>query len=151
MGKTGKACGCYAMQSRISRMVLSHDIVLSEGPLNTTIIQMEDFCSIKFDMLFFKYGFQSNHLQSQFDQTQEYFDISEKIDECIDYINDNEGWTVFGWFKRGNINDQSGDKSEDGNDIDSGDVNYHIVHMYPKKLSCLENTEFKAKMVDLRS
>ena len=66
------------------------------------------------------------------------------IRRIVRIINDNDGWTVIGWYKRGVINDQSivgGDKpassfaaskqpSSDAQ-VDNGPINYHVCYMTP--------------------
>ena len=41
--------------------------------------------------------------------SEEYFDIEDAIRNVVELVNNNGGWTVVGWYKRGKINDQSMD------------------------------------------
>ena len=78
----------------------------------------------------------------------------ESMERCIELINNNGGFTVVGWYKRGVINDKSmittnanantsNNPSLNNNDdvqIDSGDISYHIVHISPTDKNFLEST-----------
>eukprot|EP00957_Ditylum_brightwellii_P031858 2415802-Ditylum_brightwellii.AAC.1 len=39
------------------------------------------------------------------DLTDELFELDDAVTKVIEYINENEGFTVIGWYKRGNIED----------------------------------------------
>ena len=39
--------------------------------------------------------------------SQEYFDIKDAIGNVVELVNNNGGWTVVGWYKRGVITDKS--------------------------------------------
>ena len=75
----------------------------------------------------------------------------ESIQGCIPLINDNDGFTVVGWYKRGIINDKSlisQDKNTVGysnttdteSQIDSGDISSHIVQIIPSNRDFLDPT-----------
>ena len=69
--------------------------------------------------------------------TQEYFDIEEAIADVIGFVNENGGWTVIGWYKRGVITDKSLLEVPPSNvvstEVASGLINYHIVQLLPTK------------------
>ena len=44
----------------------------------------------------------------------------------IDHVNSSDGYTIIGWYKRGNINDQSNNNDSDDR-VESGDIGYHLV------------------------
>jgi hypothetical protein len=39
--------------------------------------------------------------------SEQYYELEDKIDNAIDLINNNGGFTIVGWHKRGIINDRS--------------------------------------------
>ena len=47
----------------------------------------------------------------------------------VRYINDNGGFTVIGWYKKGSINDISTEESD--NQVESSEMGYHIVSITP--------------------
>ena len=66
------------------------------------------------------------------DGTDSMVDLMTCIDNVVDHVNVNGGFTVVGWHKRGQINDQSasGDTNE-AQTIQAGDVTYHMVSVEP--------------------
>ena len=48
----------------------------------------------------------------------------------IDHVTSSDGFTNIGWYKRGNINDQS-NNNDSGDRVESGDIRYHLVSIYP--------------------
>ena len=71
------------------------------------------------------------------------------IQQCVNLVNDNEGFTVVGWYKRGGgegvINDQSiivgrnsnmdnnkniNKNAEEDVQVDAGDISYYIVQIF---------------------
>ena len=79
--------------------------------------------------------------------TQEYFDIEDSITNVVELINDNGGWTVTGWYKRGLITDKSLLEVPPSNvvstEVVSGQINYHIVQLLPS------NEDFMDEDTDL--
>ena len=57
------------------------------------------------------------------------------------HINDNGGFTVIGWYKKGSINDISTEESD--NQVESSEMGYHIVSITPTNKTILENEEYK--------
>ena len=63
--------------------------------------------------------------------TNAFFDILTCIDNVVEYINDNGGFTVMGWYKHGVINDRTlVSNTSNGNDnnnnedvqVDNGEI-----------------------------
>lgn len=69
------------------------------------------------------------------------------IDNVIEYINGNGGFTVVGWYKRGGINDFSNDDSE--NQVESSEIGYHVVSIYPTNKAIMTNDEFRSQQFDM--
>ena len=91
---------------------------------------------------YFPSGVNADELQL----SDEYWNLVDKIDSSINHINDNGGFTVIGWYKRGIINDKSivtgtnhtgsnqgGNNSNTNPDIqvDNGEINYHPCIIRP--------------------
>ena len=84
----------------------------------------------------------------------------EAIENCIELINDNGGFTVTGWYKRGSINDKgliappSSNNSNGTNNgpnsnynngpevvqVDASDISYHVVSIIPTERDFLDIT-----------
>ena len=64
-------------------------------------------------------------------------------------INDNGGFTVIGWYKRGEINDISTDESQ--NEVESSEVGHHIVSVYPSRPNVVNSQALKNENFDFAS
>ena len=110
-------------------------------------IQHHDFSSTKFSSYYLTHRLPSTVTVSALTMTQEYFDIEEAIADVIGFVNENGGWTVIGWYKRGVITDKSLLEVPPSNvvstEVASGLINYHIVQLLPT------NNEFMQKNSDL--
>ena len=67
-----------------------------------------------------------------------YNNIVDAFDKIVDLVNSEDGWTVYGWEKRGFVNDVSllgNDTKEPGdNKVLSQYISTHVVHLHrPKK------------------
>ena len=66
---------------------------------------------------------------SQLQATNVAYNLEDSIIRVTNYFNENGGWTVIDWCKKGIINDQSlVGMTEDGEQaqVDSGNLNFHI-------------------------
>ena len=59
------------------------------------------------------------------------------IDKVIGFINDHDGFTVVGWYKRGEINDSSNEESN--NQVESSEIAFHIISIMPKNKRLFED------------
>jgi hypothetical protein len=78
--------------------------IKSQHHEETPIIATQ-FFSHRFTNVFVKEPFPKNIVWSQFDQNFAFKTLLDNIIKTIDVINDNGGWTVSRWSKRGEIND----------------------------------------------
>ena len=139
-----RACGCYMMQTRVGNVVLVHDVDVSKN--GERIVTMEDFSSIEFSKLYLKKFFNSSIRFNQLDYNDTYFSIQKVADDIVKYINENGGFTVIGWYKRGEINDISNEESQ--NEVESSDIGYHIVSIVPTNRLIVDRTEFNSMKFD---
>ena len=74
---------------------------------NGRVFVHRDFSSHSFTMTFvnqeFPIGLQANDLQL----SEDYWLLGETIQNVIDFVNSNGGWTIIGWYSRGLINDRT--------------------------------------------
>jgi hypothetical protein len=58
--------------------------------------------------------------------------IQQAVDNCINFINNNDGFTVVFWYTRGVGNNDSltGVASGDNVTTDKAKLNYHIIDVY---------------------
>ena len=108
---------------------------------------MDDFSSINFSNIFMKSSFSVSVRFNILDYTPVYYRLVDCIDNVVDHINDNGGFTVIGWYKRGGINDISNDESE--NQVESSEIGFHIVSIYPTNSALLQSPGLKSKQFDM--
>ena len=118
-----RSCGCYQMANRMSNLAFVHWITV--GKSGNDILSMVDFSSAKFSMLYLKEGLSSSVKRVKFDATDEFWDLQDCIINVLKYINEHGGFTVTGWYKKGQINDVSNEENQ--NHVESGEIAYHVV------------------------
>ena len=133
------------MKIRVSSIVLVHHVEISVS--GVTLFTMDDFSSINFTSLYLKSPFSSTVRFNILDLTPAYYNLQGCIDDVIKFINDNGGFTVVGWYKRGEINDISNDDSQ--NEVESSEVGHHIVSIYPTNRDIIKMRDFTSKQFDI--
>ena len=136
-----KGCGCY-QTGRNSSIVLKFDM---QASYNEKCLDITDFSSVKFQEIFISGAIPVSCGVETFGVTTEnYNELFDCVEEIIDFVNDNGGWTLLGWSKRGHINDDSAESS-DREKIESAEVTHHVVRIYPTKNHSLEGEYEKAR------
>ena len=146
ISRGNRACGCYSMHTRIVNLTLVHQISVSSKE-GKQLLTMDDFSSSRFSMIYMKQAFSPTVGINQVDATDEYFKLHDCVDNVVEYINANGGFTVLGWYKRGEINDSSNDDSQ--NQVESSEMGYHVVSMNPTNLKVLDRAEFQTLKYDM--
>ena len=81
-----------------------------------------------------------------------YGDIVDAFDKIVDLVSSEVGWTVYGWDKRGLINDFSllgNDIKEPGdNKVLSQEISTHVVHLQPLKKYYIKLSEIQGRSID---
>lgn len=145
ISRGNRACGCYHMHTRVGNLTLVHKICVSKG--GNELLAMDDFSSSKFSNIFLKEPFSSTVKFNLLDLTPAFFKMQTCIDEVTKYINDNGGFTVSGWYKRGEINDISNEDSQ--NQVESSEIGYHIVCIHPTNSSIILRSAFNSLKFDM--
>ena len=138
-----RGCGCYGMSPNSTSLVFQHSISVET---TDQLFKMDEFSSIKFSKLYLNGDIPGSVKIYMLQLTEAFINIYESMERCIQLVNDNGGFTIVGWYKRGVINDRSmittnantnmsnnlpnSNNSEDVH-VDSGDISYHIVHINP--------------------
>ena len=103
--KTSKPCGCYGMSDLFSNLVYQHKInVFRKG---NKLFTMKKFTSFKFDNMFLNERLIKSVIISDLEGVDVGGPVGEVIGAVIEYINNNGGFTVYGWYKRGEKDDTS--------------------------------------------
>ena len=128
----------------ISAMILAilHLNTVFFFEVGNDFIQHHDFASNKFSLFYFKQRLPSTVTVNALTMSQEYFDIEDAIGKVVELVNDNGGWTVIGWYKRGVITDKSLLEVPPSNvvssEVTAGQINYHIIQLLPSKKSFMD-------------
>ena len=152
-----KGCGCVGMSPNVSNLALVHSIWISSvADMNMAAneriqrrISHTNFSSTKFSLCYLTNRIPPTVRKSSLSQANRlYWELEECIEEVVDFVNDNGGWTVVGWYKRGAIKDRSliesssssnntTNGSEDAT-VGSGKLSFHIVELTPTNQALLD-------------
>ena len=78
-------------------------------------------------------AFQPTTRMNSFENITTLSNLEDSIYNVVDVINDDCGFTVIGWSKRGEINYQRNKDNVDVTErIEPREIGYHVLHMYPK-------------------
>ena len=137
-------CGCFSQHSNRNCVTALHYIVCQFNGKN---IGMNNFSSHVF-MSYYIFGHFSIDIRaSQLQSGSEiYDDILDAMENIIKLVNENGGWSIYGWGKKGIINDTSLVGVESNNDdakVTADEVSTHFVQLHP------QNREFQDIETDL--
>lgn len=147
-----KGCGCYGMSPNSTSLVIQH--ALSATTVLDGTLKMDDFSSLKFSQLYMNGDIPGSCKLYMLQVTEAAMNLFDALENCIQLINNNGGFTVIGWYKKGLINDKGliaprnnnatggsgGGQQSNGNynnnnddaaQVDSGELSYHIVNILP--------------------
>ena len=115
-------------KKRKSRLVIIHDLFIMKNNPHVEI-EIESFSSLKFSHLYLSGPIPHDLTFLQLDETPAMRAIRVCINNVITHVNENGGWTVVGWYKKGSINDVS----NTGHDVqvESSEIVYHAVSLVP--------------------
>lgn len=145
--KTGKKCGCYVMRGTCSNLAVIHTIEVVPYHEGTTF-SMDEFSSMKFSLLYLQEYFPKSTQRISFDLTENEDNLYESIDNVMNYYNINGGFTVVGWYKRGEVNDVA-QMEESTEKVSSSIVTKHITSIYPTHFSRLHAPETNELKLDV--
>ena len=98
------------------------------------------FCSQRFSQLYLTKPLPNNITLSQIQDTDEMDSITDKVIDLSNYVNDNGGWTVIGWYRLGMVTDKAlADENQSSyrdqptvdTQVEAGETKFHIVSLYP--------------------
>ena len=129
--KNTTTCGCWGSNSKndstSKNVVIQFDFKFTE---NGRRIKIRNFTSLRTSLSFMK----NQRMPADFDVLSLGENISalqKKVLTAMKYINNNGGWTIVGWFIRGEkqIEDPKDDNEEDL--LSDGEVKHNICYLYP--------------------
>ena len=132
-------CGCFAVLSQRSGIAVSHSIkVLKADDENP--IRHQHFSSTKFQRLYMNGTLQGNCKEQTFDGTDVVLDLKASIKDVVKFINENGGFTILGWYRRGIITDKLMAGITEETYTTEGDITFHIVSISPTNKNLLDPT-----------
>ena len=131
--------------------MFQHDIKFSVP--NGDFVAMKSFSSNKFRNLYLSTNFSPNFLLVDLQYSDEFLELRESIDSVVDFIHENSGFLIIGWYKCGLINNRSL-VSNNGNisirnrnyskniQVDKGELNYRVIEILPTDHAMLYPTSY---------
>ena len=80
-----------------------------------------------------------------------YEDITDTVENIVELINSDGGWTIHGWGKKGFINDSSlvgNDTNDSDNRVVAQEVTTHIVHIHPTNRQYLDSSSTRGASLE---
>ena len=99
------------MSIRITNAVMVHNIDI-EDMNGRLFFQTAEFSSIKFMNLYMKNALSRNIPANYFDDYEKMIKLKDAVETIVRHINRNHGFTVIGWYKRGEIEDKGNEEKE---------------------------------------
>ena len=129
-----QGCGCWGTSGiGITNLALLHTVVVESR--NNARFMMRSFSSNRFNLDTFQdKSFPQTVPVTSLEHTEASDKLEDAIENCVQIINDNDGFTVVMWYSRGEINDKSligMNAANDEGQTDSGKINYHIIQILP--------------------
>ena len=94
-------------------------------------MNIENFTSLKFSKLFLDHDLPLSLTCNRLDNTEESFNLEDSIDSVLQYINETGGFTVVGWYKRGDIVDVSKESKNQEDRVIASEITYQLVVIKP--------------------
>jgi hypothetical protein len=134
-----RGCGCYSKNDSRTTIALCHTIVVDHGLGRGIPMVMTNFSSNKFNNLYLTGPIPATVSSQSFDNDT-LTEVEDSIEQCLEYINLNGGFTIVLWYRRGSMNDTSliGQRSVEDRQTDAGTINYHIVEIIPTNRSFID-------------
>ena len=153
-----EGCCCYSFDSKRTNAVVDHSFRIKHKSFKEEggVIVVNNYSSVQFSLLYQTAIFSSQIRQTALELTDAFFDLEDAVENVIRLINSNGGFTVIGWYKRGEITDRTllhqtkkteGQKQFNNEtsdiQIDNSTINYHPCVIKPT------NEEFLDKKSNL--
>lgn len=142
---TNQHCGCTLLSSirNVGVMTLVFKNPFDRANIDVhEFVQVHDFRSLRTTNIFFK---DLEHYAAEYSDSMQK-DLRKRVSAMVNYINGNGGWTMVGWFRKGEtIEDVA---TNDTDRVESDSVVIHISYLVPTNDEIMNNTEYKVKLVD---
>ena len=102
----GQGCCCFKFSQRRPNMEIIHTLVFNHDSLEDPIY-IDEYSSTRFSLLFQNSVLNAEVTKESMDMTSKFSDMEEKIENGVCLINQNGGFTIIGWYKRGQVQDRT--------------------------------------------
>ena len=155
-----KGCGCVGMNPNISNLAFVHSIWIED---QTNVMQNitrkvthSEFSSTKFSRCYLSGRIPATVRKTTLNPTSDVFwALEDCITNVINFVNENDGWTVVGWYKRGSMKDCSlieasnnNNSNEEDTTVASGKLNMHIIELLPTNHLMMNSTTELGRNLD---
>ena len=139
-------CGCYKMDpTKTSSIAFQCDIVFHDC-FKKKSLKMNKFSSNAFTSLFLSSDISPIVQITQLQLTDTFFELEEKVTAIVKLINEGGGFTVIGWYTRGDVdvdfsswNEGSSDEKNNASASD-GELTFHVTQIEPADSAFLDPT-----------
>ena len=132
--KSKRGCGCYCQANRCPCVTLIYSMnAVATRPDDIFRQPIVKFSSRNFNRIFLSGDFPTNVQYSDLEDSDTFYEMKEHIRFCIDHINKNGGFDIWGWYKKGVIEDSATKSSGEGEQVVSGELVLHTVTIDARK------------------
>ena len=156
-----KYCGCYNFAKRKPNMAMVLDLVFKTCDMT---FFHQNFVSQKFSLLFLTSTFHHDIKTDRINASEYTEEIKKAIKAVLKLVNEDGGWTIIGWYRRGLVQDKAminhvelsekiknSDGRVEGDGKTEGDVTYHVTSIIPSKREYLDpDTEEGKRLKDTK-
>jgi hypothetical protein len=140
----GQSCGCYFDKFTQNPIVVDMNVSL---PVSKSINEngkfiVEHFRSLRTTLLFVENLSDFSRTESKILQDK-FHELRQSIQKMVEIVNDANGWTIFGWFRQGEV----ADSSTQGEKVANEETTIHISMLVPSELDDLKLPEFKQERI----
>ena len=143
--RTKEACGCYSMNTRASSLVLTFTLKIQQQ-LKDINFTVSDFTSCHFWSLFLKEPINTSAQERDFDNNDRWMIIRALIKRMIEMVNNEGGWTVIGWYRKGESADAN--VPEDKVLVEASTFQHHVSRIVPTNSNVMRYQRYKRMLVD---
>ena len=138
-------CGCM-FTSVNSGSFVGQCTVRFDNPFPATvhdgsIVEVQNFRSFRTTRMFFK---KFSEYSMSYRKEEHFTTVRAEVKKMVDYVNEKCGWTVVGWFRKGEVSDASNEAEK----IDNSTVTVHISLLVPTDAEVTSTDEFKALQIE---
>ena len=137
-------CGCmYTCTNRgsyVGQCTVAFDNPFSSVVHEGSRVEVHKFRSLRTTELFFR---KLGEFVRHYKKDDHFAIVRKKVKKMSNFINENGGWTMVGWFRKGEISDASNEAEKVENLI----VTVHISLLVPTKTQLYEDNAFKSKRI----